>query len=139
MASLPLAAGASARVPGVALPGPRVTSAARGRAGALSAATVREAQQLFRELGYPLGRERPGVLGVDTRGALSYFQRKYRLPVTGRPDASTLARMRAVAASLRGTPVARESSPHDLVEDVLGDGVPILGVAAALAALLGLL
>jgi hypothetical protein len=113
---------------------------AHARAGPSSSTTVREAQQLFRVLGYPVRRERPGVLGTDTRGALSYFQRKYRLPVDGKPTAATLAKMRAVASALRasGRPSA-SAQPHDLVEDVLGNGVPILAIAIALAAILGAL
>jgi peptidoglycan hydrolase-like protein with peptidoglycan-binding domain len=113
---------------------------AHAQAGPSSSATVREAQQLFRVLGYPVRRERPGVLGTDTRGALSYFQRKYRLPVNGKPTAATLAKMRAVASALRasGRPSA-SAQPHDLVEDVLGNGVPILAIAVALAAILGAL
>ncbi|HEV3046457.1 MAG TPA: peptidoglycan-binding domain-containing protein [Solirubrobacteraceae bacterium] len=110
---------------------PRTTAA---QAAAVARLAVREAQLLFRQLGYPLGRERAGVLGTDTRGALSYFQRKYGLRIDGRPTAATLAKMRAVAASLRGAGAgATGAPPHDLVEDALGDGVPILGIAIGLA------
>lgn len=108
-----------------------------------SRATVLEAQRLFHVLGYPLGSEPAGAFGVRTRGALTYFQRKYGLPVSGYPDARTLARMRAVAASLRGTGSAgsadSSSTQHDLVERVLGEHLPIFGIAVALAALLCLL
>jgi len=101
-----------------------------------SRATVLQVQRLFHELGYPLGSERAGVLGIRTRGALSYFQRKYALSVTGYPDPRTITLMRTVAASLRGQPSARAPQPRDLVERVLGARVPILTIAAALVALI---
>ncbi len=106
-----------------------------------SRAKVVEAQRLLHELGYPLGKERTGRLGVRTRGALSYFQRKYRLPITGYPSVATLARMRAVAASLRPRPRPRapQAAPRDLVERFLGSDAPILTVGVALAVLLALL
>lgn len=72
---------------------------------------------------------------MRTQGAVSYFQRKYGLPVTGYPDPRTLAKMRAVAATLiarrRNNPTAE---PRDLVDRVLG-GVPILplGIICAVA------
>jgi Putative peptidoglycan binding domain len=99
---------------------------------------VVEAQRLFHELGYPLGKERTGHLGVRTRGALFYFQRKYRLPLTGYPSAATLARMRAVVASLRAPPRVPAAS-RDQVERFLGSNAPILTVGIALAVLLALL
>jgi putative peptidoglycan binding protein len=102
-------------------------------------AKVVEVQRLFHELGYPLGKERTGHMGVRTRGALSYFQRKYRLPITGYPSAATLARMQAVAASLRARPRAPQATPRDLVERFLGGDAPILTVGVALAILLALL
>lgn len=102
-------------------------------------ATVLEAQSLFHELGYPVGGDRRGELGVRTRGALSYFQHKYGLPVTGYPDARTLAEMQAVAASLRGSPNVAGSTPHDAVEGVLGANPPVLVIAVALAAIVALL
>jgi len=80
-----------------------------------------------------------GGLGVRTQGALSYFQRKYHLPVTGYPDARTVARMRAVVASLTARP-ARDpaSARRDLVDRIL-PGVPILPLGIALALALALL
>ncbi len=96
-------------------------------------------QRLFHELGYPLGTKPLGGLGVRTRGALYYFQRKYGLPVTGYPDARTIAEMQSVAASLRGSSAVAQAPPHDLVERVLGDDLPILTIAIALAAVLCLL
>jgi peptidoglycan hydrolase-like protein with peptidoglycan-binding domain len=104
-----------------------------------SRAKVVEVQRLLHELGYPLGKERTGHLGVRTRGALTYFQRKYRLPITGYPSVATLARMRAVAASLRPRPRAPQAAPRDLVERFLGSDAPILTVGVALAVLLALL
>ncbi len=104
-----------------------------------SRATIIEVQRLFRELGYPLGNAPLGGLGVHTRGALSYFQRKYGLAVTGHPDAKTIAKMQAVAASLRGRSAVAQAPPRDLVERILGDDVPIFAIAIALAAVLALL
>lgn len=104
-----------------------------------SRATIIEAQRLFYELGYPLGTAAPGGLGVRTRGALSYFQRKYGLPITGHPDARTIAKMRAVAVSLRGRSAVAQAPPRDLVERILGDGVPIFAIGIALAIVLALL
>ncbi len=96
-------------------------------------------QRLFGVLGYPLGHMPLGGLGVRTRGALSYFQRKYHLPVTGYPDARTIARMRAVAASLSARPTrAPESARRDLVDRLLPD-VPILPLGIALALALAVL
>lgn len=116
---------------------------ALGKAPAPSRATVLQAQQLFHELGYPLGSEAHGRYGVRTRGALSYFQRKYRLPVSGYPNARTLHKMREVAAKLRGGGAQprdlREPQPRDLVERVLPNGLPLLGIAAALALVLAAL
>ncbi len=102
-------------------------------------ATVLQAQALFHELGYPLGKDRSGELGVQTRGALSYFQHKYGLPVTGYPDARTLAKMEAVAASLRGSTGVAQAPPHDLVEKALGTNPPVLTIAVTLAAIVALL
>jgi hypothetical protein len=102
-------------------------------------ATVLEVQHLFQDLGYPLGDKPLGGLGVRTRGALSYFQRKYGLPVTGYPNARTIAKMQAVAASLRSKPGLREPPPHDLVERVLGNKLPILAIAIAIAVAIALL
>lgn len=104
--------------------------------------TVLTVQQLFHVLGYPLGRERSGAFGVRTRGALSYFQRKYGLPITGYPDARTVAKMRTVAAALR-TPRAGGDRPppqqqRDLVDRLLG-GVPIMALGLAVALGLALL
>ena len=108
-------------------------------------ATVEEVEVLFGQLGYPLKPHRPGVLDVSTRGALSYFQRKYKLPVTGYPDAATITLMKAVATSLRSTTTTsdragpREAPPRDIVERILGTNPPVLPVAVALAAALAVL
>ncbi|MGO9488989.1 MAG: peptidoglycan-binding domain-containing protein [Solirubrobacteraceae bacterium] len=132
----------------------------RTHVGPSSRPTVLLAQRLFRQLGYPLGSDRPGELGVATRGALQYFQRKYGLAATGYPDAGTLSMMASVEASLRapsyGSPApaapvsavtppagrgadAAQAQPRDLVERVLGTRLPLLAVALALAGLLSLL
>jgi hypothetical protein len=104
-----------------------------------SRATVLSVQRLFHVLGYPLGRERAGKFGVRTRGALSYFQRKYGLPVTGHPDARTVAEMEAVAASLTPAPAsARPPPPRDLIDRLMG-GVPIMGLGLVCALGLALL
>jgi cellulose synthase (UDP-forming) len=100
--------------------------------------TVTEVQRLFHVLGYPLGREHAGTFGVRTRGALSYFQRKYGLPVTGYPDTRTVAQMQAVAASLSAAPESDRPPPRDLVDRLLG-GVPPLGLGLACALGLALL
>lgn len=101
-------------------------------------ATVLSVQQLFHVLGYPLGRERSGTFGVRTRGALSYFQRKYGLPITGYPDARTVAEMCAVAASLTAAPAGARARERDLVDRLLG-GTPIMGLGLACALGLALL
>jgi cellulose synthase (UDP-forming) len=102
-------------------------------------ATVLSVQRLFRVLGYPLGRERAGELGVRTRGALSYFQRKYSLPVTGYPDARTVTAMEVVAASLSVAPASARPPPQrDLIDRLMG-GVPILGLGLVCALGLALL
>ncbi len=114
-------------------------------AAAPSRAKVLEVQHLFQRLGYPLGTLPLGGFGPRTQGALRYFQHKFALPVTGRPDARTLQMMRRVADSLRGAgasghgPNSSVAAPHDLVEEMLGNGLPILGLAVVFAALLGLL
>jgi hypothetical protein len=93
---------------------------------------VLEAQRLFRVLGYPLRGEQPGIYGVSTRGAVSYFQRKYGLPVSGELDTATLAAMRRAAAALRAT----VSQPRDLVQRTFGEHVPLFAIALAMALLL---
>ena len=119
-----------------------------------------QAQRLFRLLGYPLGGDRPGELGVGTKGALEYFQRKYGLSVSGYPNKPTLVLMSAVEASLRtgtdsapapsalvpavaaplrGGPSSPRDQPRDLIERLLGDDLPYLTIAIGLAALLALL
>jgi cellulose synthase (UDP-forming) len=97
-----------------------------------SRGTVVTVQRLFHVLGYPLDGERVGAFGVHTKGALSYFQRKYRLPVTSYPDERTVAEMQAVAASLTAAPAGTRAQ-RDLLDKLLG-GVPIvpLGLACAL-------
>jgi cellulose synthase (UDP-forming) len=100
-------------------------------------ATMVTVQRLFHVLGYPLDGERVGTFGVHTKGALSYFQRKYRLPVTGYPDERTVAEMQAVAASLTAAPAGARAQ-RDLVDRLLG-GVPIVPLGLACAAGLSLL
>lgn len=116
------------------------TSAASASPATPSKATVLEVQRLFIKLGYPLGPKALGGFGPRTKGALSYFQRKYGLPVTGLADPRTIALMRKVAASLSaGTAGGSQAPPKDLVERVFGDHLPLLGLAVGLAALLALL
>lgn len=117
-------------LPGAADPGRRHSALRRPRRP--SRATVLTVQRLFRVLGYPLGRERRGRFGVRTKGALSYFQHKYHLPITGYPDARTVTLMRAVAASLTAAPVSAGVSSHDLIERELG-GAPIMALGLAFA------
>jgi hypothetical protein len=110
-----------------------------------SPATVEQVESLFGQLGYPLKPHRPGVLDVSTSGAISYFQRKYKLPVTGYPDAATITLMKAVATSLRSTATTsdragpREAPPQDIVERILGANPPVLPVVVGLAGALALL
>jgi hypothetical protein len=111
---------------------------ARPRAPQLPARQIAAVQRLFDVLGYPLGHERRGLLGVRTRGAISYFQHKYGLPVSGRPDPRTIAAMRAVAASLRPPRPAAGGRAHDLLERLL-PGVPVLGLGIGCALTLALL
>jgi peptidoglycan hydrolase-like protein with peptidoglycan-binding domain len=136
------------------------STASAARRERASKQTVLRAQRLFRELHYPLGRDRPGDLGVGTRGALEYFQRKYGLSASGYPNATTLTLMEGVEASLRApsssapgptapisaiaVPSGRASypasaQPRDLVERLLGEHLPLLAIAIALASLLSLL
>jgi peptidoglycan hydrolase-like protein with peptidoglycan-binding domain len=104
-----------------------------------SRAQVLETQHLLIGLGYPLGSSKLGGLGPRTRGAIEYFQRKYRLAVTGRPDPRTIAAMKGVLASLRGVPGKPQAQPEDLVEEAIGSRVPILTIAVLLALVLALL
>jgi peptidoglycan hydrolase-like protein with peptidoglycan-binding domain len=97
--------------------------------------TVLTVQSLFHMLGYPLGREPRGDFGTRTRGALDYFQRKYRLPITGYPDARTVSEMRTVAFSLLSRPGSSLPPPQDLVTRLLGN-LPVFPIAVALALLL---
>jgi Putative peptidoglycan binding domain len=98
----------------------------------LPRAEVLQVQGLFHVLGYPLGHERAGELGVHTRGAVSYFQHKYGLPVTGYPDPRTIAEMHAVAASLRAAPASAPGPRRDLVSRLL-PGVPVLALGLTCA------
>jgi peptidoglycan hydrolase-like protein with peptidoglycan-binding domain len=142
IASLLASAGAGSAAASTPARGPTATASPPAGATAPSRATVIEVQRLFEQLGYPLGPLPLGGLGPRTKGALRYFQRKYGLPVTGLADPHTIVLMRTVAASLRGpAPGAssRASQTHDVVEDVLGNHVPILAIAVGLAALLALL
>jgi len=47
-------------------------------------------QRRLTSRGYPAGPA-DGVMGRTTRSALTDFQRAQKLPVTGQPDAATLA------------------------------------------------
>jgi peptidoglycan hydrolase-like protein with peptidoglycan-binding domain len=60
-----------------------------GRAMSTSA-TARNVQRRLNELGYRAGAE-DGVMGRESRAALTRFQQDKRLAATGRVDASTLA------------------------------------------------
>ena len=101
-----------------------------------------EVQHLFQQLGYPLGAKALGGFGPRTKGAIRFFQHKYGLPVTGLPDPKTVLLMRTIAASLRGETsgghpaAASKPAPHDLVEELFGDRLPLLALAVGLAALL---
>ena len=55
-----------------------------------SSATIREVQRQLASRGYHPGPA-DGKLGRSTRAALTEFQRKDDLPVTGRPDSTTLS------------------------------------------------
>jgi peptidoglycan hydrolase-like protein with peptidoglycan-binding domain len=65
-------------------------SAGATRSGDASSATLREMQRRLTSRGYPAGPA-DGVMVRATRTALTDFQRAQKLPVTGRPDAATLA------------------------------------------------
>jgi peptidoglycan hydrolase-like protein with peptidoglycan-binding domain len=120
-------------------PAPR-RPAASATPKAPSKTTVLEVQHLFTKLGYPLGSKALGGFGPRTKGALSYFQRKYGLPITGLPDPKTVALMRRVAASLSGASGhGAQAPPKDLVDRIFGDHLPLLALAVALAAILALL
>jgi hypothetical protein len=97
--------------------------------------TTLTVQSLFHELGYPLGREARGHYGTQTKGAVEYFQHKYKLPVTGYPNARTVGKMQAVAFSLLSRPGGNQPAPRDLVNRLVGH-LPILPIAVALALLL---
>jgi len=69
------------------------TSASAGssqRGAEPSSATIREVQRQLASRGYSPGKA-DGKLGRSTRSALTEFQRKENLPVTGRPDSATLS------------------------------------------------
>ena len=102
-------------------------------------ALVLRTQHLLIGLGYPLGSGPLGGFGPRTRGAIEYFQRKYRLPVSGLPDPATVAAMSRVLASLRGVSGAPQDQPSDLVEEAIGEQPPLLTIAIVLALALALL
>jgi peptidoglycan hydrolase-like protein with peptidoglycan-binding domain len=52
-----------------------------------------QAQQMLTELGYDPGPV-DGIMGPMTGGALRRFQQDQSLPVTGQPDAATMAKLK---------------------------------------------
>lgn len=69
-------------------------AAARGGAGALSPASMRELQQLLAKAGYDPGPA-DGVAGSKTWSAISHYQSDRGLRVTGTPSAELLEQLRS--------------------------------------------
>lgn len=61
------------------------------RAGMKNSQSVRYLQDLLMEAGCPVGSDQRGWLSEGTRGALTAFQGRAGLPVTGEADESTVA------------------------------------------------
>lgn len=61
------------------------------RAGMKNSQSVRYLQDLLTEAGCPVGSDQRGWLSEGTRGALTAFQGRAGLPVTGEADESTVA------------------------------------------------
>ncbi len=57
---------------------------------------VRVGQQILADLGYPVGRP-DGVIGRNTRRAISMFQQDYGLAVTGEFDSATMDKLQRLA------------------------------------------
>jgi peptidoglycan hydrolase-like protein with peptidoglycan-binding domain len=51
-------------------------------------------QKRLQNLGFSIGESADGVFGTKTRSGVSAFQRKYKLPVTGKPDSTTQAKLK---------------------------------------------
>ena len=64
----------------------------RGSAVSLSAAEVRQVQQLLTQRGYDVGKI-DGVIGANTRAAVKDMQVKLGLPADSYPDKALLARL----------------------------------------------
>ena len=62
------------------------------RSAAPEARFIRDAQKTLRDLGYPAGPV-DGIVGPRTRAALTRYQRAEGIPVTGRLDTETMARL----------------------------------------------
>jgi N-acetylmuramoyl-L-alanine amidase len=89
-------------------------------------ASVREAQERLRRLGFGPLDDEPGVLGAATSVSLQAFQRSRGLPITGQLDAETAARLREAGWTL-GSRLLYLSAPY-----LRGDDVADLQVALAL-------
>ncbi len=63
---------------------------------------VREAQRTLRDLGYRPGPI-DGIVGPQTRAAVTSYQRSERLPATGRFDPETLVRLDIYERLFRST------------------------------------
>jgi peptidoglycan hydrolase-like protein with peptidoglycan-binding domain len=74
---------------------PSVPAAASEPPGA---AQLKEIQQLLTMMNYDAGPA-DGELGGKTRNAIGAFQRKQKLPVTGRPSAELLQALRQAAGA----------------------------------------
>ncbi|HYF58667.1 MAG TPA: peptidoglycan-binding domain-containing protein [Burkholderiaceae bacterium] len=95
---------------------------AQSAAPDLAPATVRSLQHALMQGGYAV-RSADGVWGAETVAALREFQRVRGLPVTGRPDARTMA---ALGVAAEGAPAARAAAapvralgPGDLDRDTV--------------------
>ena len=125
----------------------RMLAAAPAHTHRLGAAGVRAVQRLLRRRGYEPGPV-DGIFGPRTRSSLQWFQIKHGRPPTGRPDASTLTRLRdfsrrVPAPATRSVPVpgSTKQAPPAAVPPPVDDrrGPVIGGVAVTLLAAIVLL
>jgi peptidoglycan hydrolase-like protein with peptidoglycan-binding domain len=79
-------------------------------AGRAASADVRSAQQSLKDKGFDPGPV-DGVMGPKTRAAVTDFQKKEGLKVTGRLDAETAARLGGQSQTSRAPGAAPSASP----------------------------
>ncbi|WP_081686497.1 peptidoglycan-binding protein [Candidatus Solirubrobacter pratensis] len=97
---------------------------------------VREVQRRLRARGYRTGHI-DGRFGPRTRAALTWFQIKHGLALTGTADLATVAALRFRHAGTSETAVAGAPRPHTAAAGARG-GSPALAIVALIALLVAL-